>query len=74
LVTSPQMSGKVDVRFVIGAEGDVLKAQVDHSTTHDPVLDGCLAARFRSWQFPKPKGGGVVEVSYPIILQRTGGT
>jgi hypothetical protein len=72
LISSPQMSGKVDMHFVIGAEGDVLRAEVNVSTTHDPVLDHCLAARFKSWIFPKPKGGGVVDVNYPVILQRSG--
>jgi hypothetical protein len=72
LIGAPQLTGRVEMHFIIGGEGTVLRAEVASSTTQEPKLDGCLASRFRSWQFPKPKGGGVVDVKYPVVLQRTG--
>jgi hypothetical protein len=28
--------------------------------------------RIQSWQFPKPKGGGVAVITYPWILRSSG--
>ena len=36
-------------------------------------LETCVAGRVRTWVFPKPKGGGVVVVTYPFIFQQAGG-
>jgi hypothetical protein len=36
-------------------------------------LESCVAGRVRTWQFPKPKGGGVVIVTYPFIFAQSGG-
>ena len=38
------------------------------STLSNPELEQCIAARFKSWLFPAPKGGGSVQVTYPIAL------
>jgi hypothetical protein len=32
-----------------------------------------MLARIQSWQFPKPKGGGVAVITYPWILRTPGG-
>ncbi len=72
LIGAPKLAGRAEVHFVIGAEGNVLRAEIASSTTHAPELDACLVSRFRSWVFPKPKGGGIVEVTYPVVLQRSG--
>ena len=72
LIGSPNLAGRAEVHFVIGAEGNVLRADVASSTTHVAALDACIASKFRGWIFPKPKGGGVVDVTYPVVLQRSG--
>jgi hypothetical protein len=36
-------------------------------------VDGCIARAVQRMLFPKPKGGGIVIVSYPFVL-RTPGT
>jgi hypothetical protein len=41
---------------------------VASSTLSNPELEQCIAARFKSWLFPVPKGGGIVQVTYPITL------
>ncbi|MBN1209962.1 MAG: TonB family protein [Myxococcaceae bacterium] len=68
----PELGGKVQTQFTIGAEGQVLTARVAGSTTGSKELDGCVASRVRLWQFPKPKGGGQVVVSYPFLFKQAG--
>jgi TonB family protein len=68
----PELGGKVQTQFTIGAEGQVLTARVAGSSTGSPELDGCVASRVRLWQFPKPKGGGQVVVSYPFLFKQAG--
>lgn len=72
LTRFPKLEGKVAVAFVIGADGNVMSSRVAQSTVANPELESCLAARFKSWLFPKPKGGGIVQVTYPVLLKRSG--
>jgi hypothetical protein len=32
-----------------------------------------MMARIQSWEFPKPKGGGMAVITYPWILRSAGG-
>jgi TonB family protein len=69
LAASPALDGKVVVRFVIVADGKVAEATVKQSTLgHEPV-EKCITERLLRWEFPKPKGGGKVVVSYPFIFR-----
>jgi TonB family protein len=63
------LAGKLAVAFVIGPDGKVQQAHVARSTLNDPELEQCVADRFKSWTFPKPKGGGIVQVTYPVVLR-----
>ena len=38
----------------------------------NPAVENCIVARVYQWQFPKPKGGGIVQVSYPFLLKESG--
>ena len=68
----PKLGGKVAVKFVINAEGKVVSSDVAQSTAGNAELESCVAGRVRTWQFPKPKGGGVVIVTYPFIFKAAG--
>ena len=68
LFRSPTLSGTVAVKFVIGPTGSVQIARVAKSTVHNAELETCVAGRVKTWQFPKPKGGGVVIVTYPFVF------
>ena len=67
-----KLNGKVAIKWVITANGTVASANVAQSTVNDATMETCLASRVRTWQFPKPKGGGVVIVTYPFIFKQSG--
>jgi TonB family protein len=68
----PNLGGKVQVQFTIGADGRVLVSRVAQSSASNGQLEQCVSSRVRLWQFPKPKGGGTVVVSYPFIFKQAG--
>jgi TonB family protein len=68
----PDLNGKVQTQFTIGAQGLVLQSSVTQSSTGSKELDTCVASHVRLWEFPKPKGGGTVVVSYPFIFKQAG--
>ncbi|WP_224368440.1 adventurous gliding motility protein GltG [Hyalangium versicolor] len=72
LTKYPKLNGKVAVKFVINAEGKVVSSEVAQSSAGNAELESCVAGRVRTWQFPKPKGGGVVIVTYPFIFKASG--
>ena len=57
---------------MITASGTVASSQVSQSTLGNTELETCIASRVQTWIFPKPKGGGVVIVTYPFILKQSG--
>jgi TonB family protein len=68
----PNLGGKVQVQFTIGEEGQVLLSKVAQSSASNGQLEQCVSSRVRLWQFPKPKGGGTVMVTYPFIFKQAG--
>jgi len=70
LTKYPSLAGKVSIAFVIGADGTVAQSKVASSNLNNPELEQCVAARFKSWLFPKPKGGGIVNATYPIVFEK----
>jgi hypothetical protein len=75
LVINPRLSGKVSIKWVINGDGSASSAQVDGSSTtlEDAKVHECMMQRITSWQFPKPKGGGIAVITYPWILRSSGG-
>jgi len=72
LVRQPKLGGKIKVKFVIGSNGFVTTTGIAESSVHNSTLENCIAARVKSWEFPKPKGGGVAIVSYPFVFKQSG--
>jgi outer membrane biosynthesis protein TonB len=72
LKRDPSLHGKVSIQFVISPSGKVSKATVAESNTNSAPLEGCMIARLRSWQFPKPVGAVNVDVLYPFHLTKLG--
>ena len=69
LLEHPELTGRVVVRFVIGGDGRVLTAEVESSTLGSPPAEQCIASQLATWLFPQPRGGGLVQVSYPFVLK-----
>jgi hypothetical protein len=74
LAVNPRLQGKVSVKWVINGDGSASSAQIDRSGTslEDERVHECMMARITSWQFPKPKGGGIAVITYPWILRSAG--
>ena len=68
LKRNAKLAGKLVVRVVIGADGRVAKAEIAEDTVGDDDLAQALLAVVRRFRFPKPPGGGTVEVRYPFIF------
>jgi outer membrane biosynthesis protein TonB/pSer/pThr/pTyr-binding forkhead associated (FHA) protein len=68
LQRSPNASGKVTTSFVVGLDGSVTSVSVADSTISDSVMRGCITGRMRRWDFPRPRGGQPVTVSYPFVF------
>jgi hypothetical protein len=75
LAINPKLQGKVSIKWIINGDGSATSAQVDGSATtlEDGKVHECMMSRITSWQFPKPKGGGIAVITYPWILRSSGG-
>ncbi|RLB61366.1 MAG: hypothetical protein DRI90_11520 [Deltaproteobacteria bacterium] len=71
LAKDPNLAGRVVVDFVIGKDGTVSGVKAAESTG-DPKLDSCVVKVFAAMAFPKPQGGSVVQVKYPIVFSAGG--
>jgi TonB family protein len=69
LSASPDLYGKVAVKFVIGAAGEVTSQQIGSSTLKNAMVEGCILRRVARWKFPNPKGGTSVIVTYPFLFK-----
>lgn len=68
LTKNPALKGKLVVKFIIAKDGSVSSANIKSTTMNTPSVENCVVGRFMRMQFPKPKGGGIVIVSYPFIF------
>ena len=73
LNSRPDLQGRVAIKFIISPTGAVQTAAVAKSTMGNAKVEQCIAKAVRRWTFPSPEGGGIVVVTYPFVLQQTGG-
>lgn len=66
LARSPRLAGKVVVHFTIQPDGSVSQAKIKSSTLGNENAESCITSRFLEMAFPAPKGGGIVNVNYPL--------
>jgi hypothetical protein len=69
LLAKPTLSGTVSSQFFITPNGTVASSKADGV---DPEVSSCVADVIKSIEFPKPKGGGSVQVNYPFIFHSSG--
>ncbi len=68
LTIRPKIKGKVMVGFTILGNGKVGKRSVIETSMNDSFTEKCIIKKIGTWVFPKPRGGGTVDVKYPFIL------
>ncbi len=68
LARNPQLAGRLNVRFVIGQNGEVLSAISGGSSLGDGSVIGCVLATVRSVRFPPP-ASGFVTVLFPLTFR-----
>lgn len=70
MLHKPDIEGKLTIDFTIASSGRVRTANVKESSVRDERLNECILKRLARWEFPKPKSGVEVAVSYPFIFKR----
>ncbi|GAB4294896.1 MAG: hypothetical protein Kow0090_09720 [Myxococcota bacterium] len=72
LAKNPNLFGKITTNWTIGPDGRVQVAQIIQSEMNNVAVEDCIVRNIQRWQFPHPKGGGVVVVTYPFIFKSSG--
>ncbi|MCC6278665.1 MAG: energy transducer TonB [Oligoflexia bacterium] len=70
LQTNPNLGGRVALKFFVNGGGQVSSANITSSSLGSPEIEKCLVTRLKGWQFPKPRGGVTVKVSYPFVFNK----
>jgi metallo-beta-lactamase class B len=68
LAANPTLTGRIVVKFTIGAPGEVVASEVQSSTMANPAFEACVAAVVRTWGFPYGQPPGPVTVTYPFAF------
>src|ERR1044071_4786557 len=69
LLAKPTIAGTVSAQFFIAPSGTVAQST---GSGVDPEVASCVAAVIKNIEFPKPKGGGGVQVNYSFIFHSSG--
>ncbi len=69
LIVDPNVFGKVVAAWTINKDGAVSLSSIKKTTMNNKAVENCIAAKIKNWNFPKPKGGGQVLVSYPFLFK-----
>ncbi|HHO52141.1 MAG TPA: AgmX/PglI C-terminal domain-containing protein [Deltaproteobacteria bacterium] len=68
LVKEPGLKGKIVIKFTVTSDGTVDSASLEDSTMDNVSVEQCIVRQFMRMQFPEPRGGGIVIVSYPFLF------
>jgi hypothetical protein len=68
-----KVDGKVSVAFIINGKGRVSNRSIASTTIEEGSLGECIMRKLTAWQFPLPRGGVDVNISYPFIFKTLGG-
>jgi hypothetical protein len=68
LLARPGLAGTVATAFFISGTGSVASST---ASGVDAEVSSCVAAVIKAIEFPKPSGGGTVQVSYPFTFRST---
>lgn len=68
LARTPNLTGRIAVRFVIAAAGSVTRSDSAGSDLPDAGVVSCVVRSFTGLTFPQPEGG-VVNVVFPLLFE-----
>lgn len=71
LNSNPNLGGKISIYFTIAPTGSVARASVRETSMNDANVEACTVKVMNSLVFPKPRGGGIVVVTYPFVFAAT---
>ncbi|MGZ5278319.1 MAG: AgmX/PglI C-terminal domain-containing protein [Pseudobdellovibrionaceae bacterium] len=71
LSATPDLYGKVAIKFTISGSGGVETQRIGDSTLKNATVEGCILQRVAKWKFPAPEGGTKVLVTYPFLFKST---
>ena len=46
----------------------MVNAEIASSTLNNPAIDQCVRKQALTMRFPRPRGGGIVVVTYPYVF------
>jgi hypothetical protein len=67
LLAKPDLSGTISVQFFIQPDGTVREA---NASGFDAEVGNCVAGVVKAIAFPRPNGGGGVQVNYPFVFHK----
>ena len=70
LTVKPDLAGTITTQFTINGNGAVISVKGGGMGNRD--VESCVEDAIRSIQFPKPTGGGFVNVTYPFTFRSQG--
>jgi len=68
LASNPDLRGRVTIRFVIERDGHVSTSYVQDNEIPDCRVAQCIRSEMAKSVFPKPDGGGIITVVYPMMF------
>lgn len=71
LSASPDLFGKIAVKFIIAGTGSVETQSINDTTLKSSSVENCILNKVSKWKFPEPKGGTKVVVTYPFLFKST---
>jgi hypothetical protein len=71
LSASPDLYGKIAVKFTIAGTGMVETQAINDTTLKNRTVENCILNKVAKWKFPEPKGGTKVVVTYPFLFKST---
>jgi hypothetical protein len=71
LSASPDLYGKIAVKFTIAGSGQVETQSINDTTLKNHSVENCILSKVAKWKFPEPRGGTKVLVTYPFLFKST---
>jgi TonB family protein len=71
LSATPDLFGKISVKFTIAESGNVNTQSILTSSLKNLPVENCVLGKIAKWKFPAPQGGMLVQVTYPFLFKST---